>query len=158
MQEFDVETAERLSVVDITDRVEGTLSGTTSGTATVFVRHTTAAVTVNEAESHLLGDFETALADLVPDSGWAHDALDGNADAHVRAMLVGPGVTVSVESGSLALGTWQSILFVECQLPASKLVGFRAVTAVTGPAPGQCRWSHRERRERALARAVTAGT
>jgi secondary thiamine-phosphate synthase enzyme len=88
MQEFDVETTQRLSVVDVTDRVERALPADAGGTATVFVRHTTAAVTVNEAERRLRGDFETALADIVPDAGWDHDALEGNADAHVRAMLV----------------------------------------------------------------------
>jgi secondary thiamine-phosphate synthase enzyme len=93
MHEFDVETGQRLSVVEVTDRVERALPADATGTATVFVRHTTAAVTVNEAESRLLGDIETALGDLVPDTGWDHDNLDGNADAHVRAALVGPSET-----------------------------------------------------------------
>jgi secondary thiamine-phosphate synthase enzyme len=122
MQEFDIETTERLSVVDITDRVERALPADASGTATVFVRHTTAALTLNEAEPRLLGDFETALAGLVPDTGWEHDTLDGNADAHVRAMLVGPSVTVPVADGALASGTWQSVLFVECDGPRTRTV------------------------------------
>lgn len=122
MAEFTVSTDERLSVVDITDRVEEALSDETSGTATVFVRHTSAAVTVNEAESRLLSDFETALADLVPDEGWQHDQLDGNADSHVRAFLIGPDVSVPVNDGSLDLGTWQRVLFVECDGPRERTV------------------------------------
>ena len=122
MQEFTVDTDERGAVLDVTDDVQRVLSADASGTATVFVQHTTAAVTVNEAESRLLGDLETALAELVPDEGWAHDRLDGNADAHIRAMLVGPSVTVPVTHGSLALGTWQSVLLVECDGPRTRTV------------------------------------
>jgi secondary thiamine-phosphate synthase enzyme len=120
--EFEVSTERRLSVSDITDRVEGAIPDDASGTATVFVRHTTAAVTVNESESRLLGDFERALDELVADTGWDHDALDGNADSHVRAMLVGPSVTVPVTDGTLDVGTWQSVLLVECDGPRTRTV------------------------------------
>lgn len=122
MAAFTVSTDERLSVVDVTDRVASSLPAGAEGTATVHVDHTTAAVTVNEAEPRLLGDFETALSDLVPDEGWDHDQLDGNADAHVRAMLVGPSVTVPVSNGQPDLGTWQSVLLVECDGPRTRTV------------------------------------
>ena len=122
MQTFEVETDSRLGVLDITDAVETALSGSATGTATVFVRHTTAAVTVNEPESRLLGDLAAALDELVADTGWEHDALDGNADAHIRALLVGPDVTVPVVDGSLALGTWQAVLLLECDGPRTRTV------------------------------------
>lgn len=122
MGTFTVTTEQPISVVDITDRVAGALSADADGTATVFVQHTTAGIAVNEAERRLLGDFETALAELVPDDGWAHDEIDDNADAHVRALLVGPSETVPVEDGTLALGTWQSILLVECDGPRTRTV------------------------------------
>ena len=70
----------------------------------------------------------TALGDLVPDDGWAHDGIDDNADSHVRAMLVGPSVTVPVDDGSLQLGTWQSILFIECDGPRTRQVRVLAET------------------------------
>jgi secondary thiamine-phosphate synthase enzyme len=129
MHTFDVTTDDRLAVVDVTEEVEAAVTGDVSGTATVFVEHTTAAVTVNEAESRLLGDFEQALAELVPDEGWAHDALDGNADSHVRAMLIGPSVTVPVRSGSLALGTWQSVLLLECDGPRTRTISVTVTPA-----------------------------
>jgi secondary thiamine-phosphate synthase enzyme len=122
MAEFNVSTDERLSVCDITDRVERALPDDASGTATVFVEHTTAGIAVNEAESRLLSDFEDALAAMVPDDGWAHDTIDDNADSHVRSLLVGPGETIPVEDGSLALGTWQSVLLVECDGPRTRTV------------------------------------
>ncbi|WP_136686882.1 secondary thiamine-phosphate synthase enzyme YjbQ [Halorhabdus amylolytica] len=118
--ELSVSTDERLSVLDVTDRVAEALPTDADGTATVFVPHTTAAVTVNEGESRLLGDIETGLSELVADEGWAHDRIDDNADAHLRSTLVGPSVTVPVSDGELAMGTWQSILFVECDGPRTR--------------------------------------
>ncbi|MEY7847776.1 secondary thiamine-phosphate synthase enzyme YjbQ [Natrarchaeobius sp. A-rgal3] len=120
--QFSVATEDRLSVLEITDEVERVIPDDVSGTATVFVQHTTAGVTVNEAEPRLLSDFEDALEDLVPNTGWKHDELDGNADSHVRSMLVGPSATVPVSDGTLALGTWQSVLFVECDGPRTRTV------------------------------------
>lgn len=122
MEQITVSTEERLTVVDVTSQVESVLDPEATGTVTVFSQHTTAGVTINEAEPRLLSDLETALADLVPDDGWEHDQLDGNADSHVRSMLVGPSVTVPVEDGSLALGTWQSLLLVECDGPRNRTV------------------------------------
>ncbi|WP_302080450.1 secondary thiamine-phosphate synthase enzyme YjbQ [Salinibaculum rarum] len=122
MVEFSVSTDDRRSVVDVTDRVNHVLPDDASGTATVFVEHTTAAIAINEAESRLLADFEDALGTLVSDEGWKHDDLDGNADSHVRALLLGPGETFPVEDGQAALGTWQSILLVECDGPRERTV------------------------------------
>lgn len=118
---FEVTTGERVEVIDVTERVAAEIPDGADGLATVFVEHTTAGVTVNEAESRLLGDVETALERLVDeDGGWAHDAIDDNADAHLRAMLLGESVSVPVRDGQLALGTWQSVLFVECDGPRTR--------------------------------------
>jgi secondary thiamine-phosphate synthase enzyme len=122
MPEFTVETAAKTTVVDITDRVAEALPADADGVCTVFVRHTTAGVVVNENERRLREDLTDALETLVPDEGWAHDALDGNADSHVRAMLLGESVTVPVRNGSLGLGRWQSVLFMECDGPRTRTV------------------------------------
>ena len=126
MESFEVSTEKRLSVVDITERVREAIPDDAEGTVTVFVEHTTAGVTVNEAESRLLDDFEAALSDLVADSGWNHDQIDDNADSHIRSLLVGPDVTIPVVDGALQLGRWQSVLFVECDGPRRRTV--RVVT------------------------------
>ena len=122
MPTFTVETDSKTTVVDITDRIAAQLPADADGVCTVFVRHTTAGVIVNEAERRLLDDLVDGLDSLVPDEGWAHDTLDGNADSHVRAMLVGESATVPVTDGELDLGRWQSILFVECDGPRSRTV------------------------------------
>lgn len=121
--EFTVETDARLTTVDVTDRIAAAVPDDLErGIATAFVRHTTAALVVQENEPNLREDVESFLADLVPDEGHAHDRLDGNADSHLRATLLGPDVTIPVENGDLALGTWQSVLFVECDGPRTRTV------------------------------------
>jgi len=122
MAEFSVATDSKTTVLDITGRVADQLPADAEGVCTVFVRHTTAGVIVNEAERRLLDDLADGLDSLVPDEGWAHDALDGNADSHVRAMLVGESVSVPVENGHLQLGRWQSVLLVECDGPRTRTV------------------------------------
>ncbi|MFC6717997.1 secondary thiamine-phosphate synthase enzyme YjbQ [Natrialbaceae archaeon GCM10025810] len=126
--EFTVDTDERLTIVDVTDRVRDAIpDGVESGLCTAFVRHTTAGLVVQENESRLRGDLEAFLDGLVPDTGHAHDQPDGNADSHLRATLLGPSVTVPVEDGDPALGTWQSILFVECDGPRTRTVSVTTV-------------------------------
>lgn len=127
-QTFTVETDSRLTTVDVTDRLAAAIpDGLASGTATAFVRHTTCGLVVQEDEPRLRGDLESFLRDLVPDEGHAHDQLDGNADSHLRAALLGPDVTIPVVDGEPALGTWQSVLLVECDGPRTRTVSVTTV-------------------------------
>lgn len=125
MTTFTVETDARLTAVDVTDRVRAALAPDATGTATAFVRHTTAGLVVNEAERRLLADVEAMLDGLVPDGGWRHDEIDDNADAHLRVLLLGADVTLPVADGDLDLGTWQSVLLVECDGPRRRTVEVR---------------------------------
>ena len=123
MPTFTVSTDARLTTVDVTERVRDCLPpGEGEQLCTVFVEHTTAGVTVNEAEPRLLGDIESFLSDAVADAGWRHDSLDGNADSHLRALLVGSDTSLPVVDGELALGRWQSVLLVECDGPRDRRV------------------------------------
>jgi secondary thiamine-phosphate synthase enzyme len=119
---IQVETTDRLDIVDITAEVEAQVPADVErGLCTVFVQHTTAGVVVNEAEQRLLGDVESYLRELVPDQdGYAHDALDGNADSHLRSLLLDESVSVPVRDGALALGTWQAVLLVDCDGPRTR--------------------------------------
>jgi secondary thiamine-phosphate synthase enzyme len=126
-----VPTSERVDLIDVTEAVADEVpADLDSGLCHVFVQHTTAGVVVNEAEGRLLSDIEGTLADLVPQNGgYDHDQIDDNADGHLRALLLGESVTVPVEDGDLALGTWQSILLVECDGPQTRQL---RVTTVPG--------------------------
>jgi secondary thiamine-phosphate synthase enzyme len=119
---IQVRTESRVDIVDVTENVTAAVPGDVDhGLCTVFVPHTTAGVVVNEHERRLLSDVETALERLVPrGDSYDHDTVDDNADAHLRAMLLGEHVTVPIDDGALALGTWQSILFVDFDGPRTR--------------------------------------
>lgn len=122
MEEFTVQTEARTDVIDITSQVADAIPEDAYGVATVFVEHTTAGVVLNEAESRLVQDIEGFVSGLAPDSGWRHDEIDDNADSHLRALLLGESVQIPVDGGRLQTGTWQSVLFVECDGPRTRTV------------------------------------
>ncbi|MCU4751387.1 secondary thiamine-phosphate synthase enzyme YjbQ [Halobacteria archaeon AArc-curdl1] len=119
---IQVDTTERIDIVDVTADVTDAITAEFDrGVCTVFVPHTTAGVIVNEHESRLLSDIERALDRFVPrGEAYDHNEIDDNADAHLRGILLGESVSIPVVDGSLALGTWQSILFVECDGPRTR--------------------------------------
>jgi secondary thiamine-phosphate synthase enzyme len=86
------------------------------GAVTLFVRHTSASLTIQEnADPSVLRDLMTALDRFAPENaGWSHDT-EGPDDmpAHVKTMLTGTSLHVPVLDGELALGTWQAIYLIE---------------------------------------------
>jgi secondary thiamine-phosphate synthase enzyme len=91
-------------------------AGAKEGAVTLFVRHTSASLTIQEnADPSVLGDLTTALGRLAPeDGGWIHDT-EGPDDmpAHIKTMLTAVSLQVPVLKGELALGTWQAIYLIE---------------------------------------------
>jgi secondary thiamine-phosphate synthase enzyme len=93
------------------------LSQIAVGIATIFIKHTSASLTLNEnASPDVRRDFESWANETVPESAayWSH-VLEGSDDmpAHVKASLFGPTVTVPVRDGQFALGTWQGVYLCE---------------------------------------------
>ena len=93
------------------------LSQIAVGIATIFIKHTSASLTLNEnASPDVRRDFESWANEAVPESAayWSH-VLEGSDDmpAHVKASLFGPTVTVPVRDGQFALGTWQGVYLCE---------------------------------------------
>ncbi len=86
------------------------------GLAHIFIRHTSASLTLNEnASPDVRRDFETWLNAYVPeDFAWTH-TLEGSDDmpAHIKAALMGASLTLPISGGRLALGTWQGIYLCE---------------------------------------------
>jgi secondary thiamine-phosphate synthase enzyme len=116
----EINTSERVEIQDITSAIERALSeiGLKEGLLNIYSRHSTSGVVINENESGLISDFKLALQKLVPqNAGYEHDRIDNNADSHVRGFLIGGSENIPIEDGSLMLGTWQSIFFVELDGP-----------------------------------------
>ena len=122
MTSFTIRTTARVEMIDITDRVAAAVSesGVKNGFCRVFIPHTTAAVTINEnADPDVPRDILAALDRIVPLSDRYRHA-EGNAAAHIKASLFGASQTVFIESGRLALGTWQSLFFCEFDGPRTR--------------------------------------
>jgi secondary thiamine-phosphate synthase enzyme len=104
--------------VDLTGEVARFVgeTGAKEGAVTLFIRHTSASLTIQEnADPTVLDDLTTALARLAPENaGWSHDT-EGPDDmpAHVKTMLTATSLHIPVLDGELALGTWQAIYLVE---------------------------------------------
>lgn len=118
-QILEITTRAREEMLDVTGLVEECVrkSGVEDGVCYLFVPHTTAAVTINEnADPDVPRDILATLARLIPRGGnYSH--REGNADAHVKASLLGHSASVPVRQGRLDLGTWQGIFFCEFDGP-----------------------------------------
>ena len=103
----------------VTDEIVGGLPELSSlqiGLAHLFIRHTSASLTLNEnASPDVRRDFESWFNAAVPEGfAWTH-TLEGADDmpAHVKAALMGSSLTLPISDGRLALGTWQGIYLCE---------------------------------------------
>jgi len=102
-------------LIEITRPVVDWVAGSEmeSGLLTLFVRHTSASLVVQEnADPDVRGDLERFLARLVPDGDSLFRHRDEGADdmpAHVRAALTAVQLSIPLSGGRLALGTWQGI-------------------------------------------------
>ncbi len=87
------------------------------GVVHLFIRHTSASLTLNEnASADVRHDFESWFDEAVPEraSYWTH-TLEGPDDmpAHIKAALLGSSLSLPLRDGALALGTWQGIYLGE---------------------------------------------
>jgi secondary thiamine-phosphate synthase enzyme len=104
--------------VDLTREVASFVSEASAkeGAVTLFIRHTSASLTIQEnADPSVLDDLMTALDRLAPENaGWTHDT-EGPDDmpAHVKTMLTSASLHIPVLNGRLALGTWQAVYLIE---------------------------------------------
>lgn len=119
-----VRTRSREEMVDITGQIQAALHEhpLEQGLCVIYVPHTTAGITINEgADPAVCRDIQAKLEEWVPrGAGYRH--LEGNADSHIKASLMGSSVTVMVEKGRLVMGTWQRIFFCEFDGPRTRTV------------------------------------
>ena len=122
---LEVSSSRRVEIVDVTPQLTALCDRAPhrDGLLVAVCSHTTAGLIVNEAEPKLLNDLRVWLERLVPQrEPYAHNTVDDNADAHLRAILLGHSVCVPVEDGRPVLGTWQRILLVELDGPRRRTV------------------------------------
>lgn len=126
-----IETDAPVQFLDITARVGDLVRamGLRDGTVTVFSRHTTASVRVQEDEPLLLEDLTEFLQRLAPRNAYyrhndfrirtahMHDDESPNGNSHCLQLLLGTSETIPVADGELQLGTWQRVFLVELDGP-----------------------------------------
>jgi secondary thiamine-phosphate synthase enzyme len=114
-------TTAREQILIVTREVNAALRELTSGdgVCTIVVPHTTCAISVNEnADPDVPADLTRALRAMVPNVRFDHG--EGNSDAHLLSMLIGCSLHWPYRDGSLILGTWQGIYFIELDGPRSR--------------------------------------
>jgi len=124
-REFTVRSHRKYELIDVTAHVAKVVAEAQvdEGLCSVYVPHATAAVVINENDDpNVCEDVLDALAKLVPEGIWRHDRVDGNAAAHIKACMLGPGETIPVGAGRLLLGTWQAIMIAELDGPRTRRV------------------------------------
>jgi secondary thiamine-phosphate synthase enzyme len=124
-----VATRERVELVNITERLAAPVrsSGVRDGFALVTSLHTTLALFINEYQAALLDDIRTFLEESVVRERYykhndpAHSDCDrSNADAHLRALLLGHHLVLPIRNGELLLGTFQSVILAELDGPRER--------------------------------------
>ena len=129
VRRLEVQTSKRMEIHDLTETVREMVqaTGVAAGLVTVSTMHTTTAVFVNEPQSALLEDVQHMLERLVPrGEEWKHndprysDCDRHNADAHLRAIMLGSSVTLQVAEGVLTMGQWQRVLMAELDGPRKR--------------------------------------
>ncbi len=129
---IELETYLREALYDIPEEVRRIVkqSSVKNGLVSVYAQGATAAIMIQENwDESVQNDVVTLLRRLIPCGGWEHDRVDGNADAHLKSGIVGPGETIPIIDGKLGLSTWQNIFFCEFDGPRKSR---RIVVTVTG--------------------------
>lgn len=128
MTVIPIDSRTREQIIDITDEVQKLARGHQSGVVWLHCPHTTAALTIQENfDPALREDYLEHLGKLVPQPGFRHD--EGNADAHIKASLIGSTQPVLIDGGKLVLGRWQAVWFVELDGPRHRQVLARVTPA-----------------------------
>lgn len=122
IKELQIKTNSRNEMIDITDQIQSNITDVDEGILTVFVPHTTAAVTINEnADPDVKSDMLKKLSSLIPEhENYKH--AEGNSDSHVKTTIVGSSEQVIIKNQQLVLGTWQSIFFCEFDGPRTRKI------------------------------------
>lgn len=106
-------------MVNLTKKVEAIAknSKVKNGIVTIFIPGSTGAITTIEYESGLEQDLKNILEKIIPSNKtYKHNMKwhDGNGHSHLKASLIGPSLTVPLNENRLQLGTWQQIIFIDC--------------------------------------------
>ena len=119
MQFLEIPTQGYSDIVEITTAVADIVSKSKikNGLCHLFVIGSTASLTTCENDANIFDYIREVLEKIIPyKNNWRHHKTwnDDNGAAHIRASLLGPDLTIPISNGQLILGTWQSIILIDC--------------------------------------------
>ncbi len=117
-----ISTTNRKQVVDLTDRIETIIrrAKMQEGLCSLFITHTTAALTTGEIGEGTEEDFLQVVEQMIPRIRFRHAHDPSHAWSHMASSILGPSLTIPVSAGKLVLGTWQSVMLVELDGPRER--------------------------------------
>lgn len=115
---LQVKTAQKRQIIDLTEQLEALLQG--SGVVNVFVKHTTAALTVADLDPGTDQDLLDALEAITPDKKWRHPHDPDHFPDHLWSALIGSSLNLPYKDGRLVLGSWQRVILIELDGPRER--------------------------------------
>lgn len=124
MKTLTIKTKKKGQVHDLTDEINSILKKESieEGTCTIYIKHTTAALTVADMDPGSEEDYIMAFDKLIPDLDYKHPHDPKHMPEHILAAIIGPSVTVPFKSSQLEIGTWQKVVLMEFSGPRERSV------------------------------------
>lgn len=118
---FSVTSTKTKETIDITEQVEQLVNEKKieNGLVLIFVKHTTAALTVGEVGEGTDQDLLEVVQKLIPQINFRHGHDPSHAPDHMIGSIVGPSIAIPIWEGKLDLGTWQRVILLELNGPRS---------------------------------------
>jgi len=126
MERLTFSTTDKKQVLDITDQVNAKLKerGEEKGLCHLFILHTTACLTTADLDPGTDLDMLDAFEAIIPKLQYRHPHDPSHVGDHINSTIIGPGVTVPFDQGSLILGQWQRVVLIELDGPREREVVF----------------------------------
>ena len=124
-----VSTTEKDQIIDITEQVEEVVLNQKkeNGVCSVFVAHTTCAITTSDLDPGTDLDTLDFLRKLVPNIKFRHAHDPSHTSDHILSSIIGPSVSIPFENKKLILGTWQRIVLIELNGPRERSIHISVV-------------------------------
>ena len=124
MKIITIETKKKKSIVDITDNINEFLSKKSKkdGLCSVFIKHTTAAITSADLDPGTDLDMLDAFDQIIPKLDYRHPHDPDHVGDHIMSSIIGSSMVLPFENKKLILGTWQRVVIVEFKGPKNREV------------------------------------
>ena len=124
MEELIIHTKKEKQVSDITGEVSKLTKekGVKEGVCSLFLTHTSAALTTADLDEGTDLDMLDAFEEIVPQLEYRHPHNPGHVKYHILSSIIGPSLTIPIEKGELVLGPWQKIILIEFGGPRERTI------------------------------------